>query len=53
MKDGPIKARANKLSGMERELFLLRTKLEIRSWFLRFSLALNAAMLIQFLVRFK
>lgn len=31
------------MKGDEREIVLLRTKLEIRTWILRFSLAVNAA----------
>lgn len=37
--------------GTERELKLLRVKVETRSWFLRFSLALNVAFLVDFMRR--
>lgn len=39
-----------RLSGTERELVLLRTKLEIRTWFLRFSLALNTALIAGWMI---
>lgn len=35
------------MKGTEREIVLLRTKLEIRTWILRFSLALNAAFIVK------
>jgi hypothetical protein len=39
------------MDGTERELILLRTKLEIRTWILRASLAVNAALLIGWITR--
>jgi len=36
---------------VERELVLLRTKLEIRSWALRFSLAMNAGFFVYLVTR--
>lgn len=39
------------MDGLERELILLRTKLEIRSWILRFSLALNAGLIVWIISR--
>lgn len=33
------------------ELLLLRVKLEVRSWFLRFSLALNTGLIVWHLVQ--
>lgn len=38
------------LTGVERELILLRTKVEVRSRHLQWSIALNVAFLIQFLI---
>lgn len=37
--------------GVERELVLLRTKLEIRTWFLRASLALNMGLIAGLVVK--
>lgn len=39
------------LSGTAREILLLRKKLEIRSWFLRASLALNAGVIAGIVVK--
>lgn len=38
-------------AGVERELVLLRTKLEIRTWFLRASLALNMGLIAGLIVK--
>lgn len=37
--------------GTQREIVLLRTKLEIRTWFLRASLALNMSLIAGIVVR--
>ena len=39
-------------NGYERELLLLRTKLEVRTWFLRCSIALNMGLITGLVVWF-
>lgn len=38
------------MDSTEREIVLLRTKLEIRTWFLRVSLGINIAMFTGFII---
>jgi len=40
----------DELSSTERELVLLRTKLEVRTWFLRASLALNTGLIAGWMI---
>lgn len=39
------------MNGTEREIVLLRTKLEIRTWILRLSLAVNAAFIARLIFK--
>jgi hypothetical protein len=43
-------SKGHTITGVERELILLRTKVEVRSRHLQWSIALNVAFLIQFLI---